>query len=156
MEDRFDTDIDDLWSALTDPTRLARWIGEVEGDLRLGGEFRAQFVTTGWEGSGVVEACKPPRRLQIRNKAAGELDELVDEATLTAAGDQTILVIEERGMPLAQIAAYGVGLQLHVEDLEAYFAGGERSDPEARLAELLPAYQTLAVEPVLSGGTTEG
>ena len=29
MEDRFDTDIDDLWSALTDPSRLARWIGDV-------------------------------------------------------------------------------------------------------------------------------
>ena len=39
MEDRFDTDIDDLWSALTDPRRLARWYGEVEGDLRLGGEY---------------------------------------------------------------------------------------------------------------------
>ena len=25
-EDRFDTDIDDLWSALTDPGRLARWL----------------------------------------------------------------------------------------------------------------------------------
>jgi hypothetical protein len=25
MQDRFDTDIDDLWSALTDPRRLARW-----------------------------------------------------------------------------------------------------------------------------------
>ena len=24
IEDRFDTDIDDLWSALTDPRRLAR------------------------------------------------------------------------------------------------------------------------------------
>ena len=36
MEDRFDTDIDDVWSALTDPSRLARWYGEVEGDLRLG------------------------------------------------------------------------------------------------------------------------
>jgi hypothetical protein len=35
MEDRFDTDIDDVWSALTDPRRLARWYGEVEGDLRL-------------------------------------------------------------------------------------------------------------------------
>jgi uncharacterized protein YndB with AHSA1/START domain len=34
MEDRFDTGIDDLWSALTDPRRLVRWIGDVEGDLR--------------------------------------------------------------------------------------------------------------------------
>jgi uncharacterized protein YndB with AHSA1/START domain len=59
MEDRFATDIDDLWSALTDPPRLARWIGEVEGDLRLGGEFRAHFFASGWEGTGRVEACEP-------------------------------------------------------------------------------------------------
>lgn len=31
MEDRFDTDIDDLWSALTEPHRLTHWLGEVEG-----------------------------------------------------------------------------------------------------------------------------
>jgi uncharacterized protein YndB with AHSA1/START domain len=44
MEDRYDTNIDDLWSALTDPRRLARWLGDIEGDLRLGGEFRARFL----------------------------------------------------------------------------------------------------------------
>ena len=55
MEDHFDTDIDDLWSALTDPRRLASWLGEVEGDLRLGGEFRARFFASGWEGTGRVE-----------------------------------------------------------------------------------------------------
>ena len=47
VEDRYDTDIDDLWSALTDPRRLARWYGEVEGDLRLGGEFRAASSPAG-------------------------------------------------------------------------------------------------------------
>src|SRR5580658_1411346 len=52
MEDRFDTDIDDVWSAFTDPLRLARWLGEVEGDLRLDGEFRAHFFASGWEGTG--------------------------------------------------------------------------------------------------------
>ena len=52
MEDRFDTDIDDVWSALTDPSRLARWYGEVEGDLRLGGEYRVRLYASGWEGNG--------------------------------------------------------------------------------------------------------
>src|SRR5438105_1892701 len=99
MEDRFDTDIDDLWSALTDPRRLARWIAEVEGDLRLGGEFHARF-TSEWEGTGRVEACEPPRRLLLLTRASGAPDEHVIEATLAADGDQTILVIEERGMPL--------------------------------------------------------
>src|SRR5438552_18671398 len=95
MEDRFATDIDDLWSALTDPRRMARWIGEVEGDLRLGGGFRAHFFTSGWEGTGRVEACEPPRRLRVVTKDAGLPYEEVIEATLTADGDQTILVIEE-------------------------------------------------------------
>jgi hypothetical protein len=40
VEDRCDTDIDDLWSALTDPGRLAHWMGEVEGDFRLVWEER--------------------------------------------------------------------------------------------------------------------
>ena len=44
MEDRFDTGLDDLWSAITDPSRLARWLGEVAGDLRPGGDFRARFL----------------------------------------------------------------------------------------------------------------
>lgn len=47
MENRYDTDIDDLWSALTDPRRLARWIAEVDGDLRPGGEFSARFTADG-------------------------------------------------------------------------------------------------------------
>jgi uncharacterized protein YndB with AHSA1/START domain len=48
MEDRVDTHVDEVWSALTDPRRLARWLGKVEGDLRLGGEFRAHFFASGW------------------------------------------------------------------------------------------------------------
>ena len=39
IEDRYNTDIDDLWSAVTDPDRLARWFGEVDGELSKGGEF---------------------------------------------------------------------------------------------------------------------
>jgi hypothetical protein len=41
IEDRYDTDIDHLWLALIDPGGLAGWYGQVEGDLRAGGEFHA-------------------------------------------------------------------------------------------------------------------
>ena len=143
MEDRFDTDIDDLWSVLTDPVRLARWIGEVEGDLRLGGEFRFRFFASGSEGAGRVDACERPRRLLL-TMALGQSEEDVIEATLTADGSQTILVWEERGMPLDLLAAYGAGVQIHVEDLAAYLAGRDRVDATARWDELQPAYQDLA------------
>jgi uncharacterized protein YndB with AHSA1/START domain len=144
MEDRFDTDIDDLWSALTDPGRLARWLGEVAGDLRLSGEFRARFYSSGWEGTGRVEACEPPRRLLLLTTTEGQSGDHFIEATLAADGSQTILVWEERGMPLEYLAAYGAGIQVHVEDLAAYLAGRERCDADARWNELLPAYQDLA------------
>lgn len=143
LEDRFDTDIDDLWSALTDPHRLAGWLGEVEGDLRPGGEFRAHYFASGWVGTGRVEACEPPRRLLILTKSPDEPDGVI-EATLSADGEQTVLVIEDRGLPLDQIAAYGAGNQIHVEDLAAYVAGRERCDARTRWQELHPAYQDLA------------
>jgi uncharacterized protein YndB with AHSA1/START domain len=144
MEDRFDTDIDDLWSALTDPDRLARWYGQVEGDLRPGGEYRAHVFASGWEGTGRIEACEPPRRLVVTGKDPDEPNEELTEVTLTADGGQTILVIEQRGLPLDKLAAYGAGMQIHVEDLGAHITGRERAD-EARWAELMPAYQDLAV-----------
>ena len=144
MEDRFGTDIDDLWSALTDPGRLARWLGEFEGDLRLGGEFRARFFASGWEGTGRVEVCEPPRHLLVMTRDDGQADEHAIEATLTADGDHTILILEERGMPVNLLAAYGAGIQVHIEDLAAHIAGRERCDADARWGELQPAYEALA------------
>ncbi|MFY9934154.1 MAG: SRPBCC family protein [Streptosporangiaceae bacterium] len=145
MKDRFDTDIDDLWSALTDPGRLARWIGEFEGDLRLGGEYRARFFD-GWEGTGRVDVCEPPRHLLVTTKHVRQATAQVVEATLTADGDHTILVLEERGMPVNLLAEYGAGIQVHIEDLAAHIAGRERCDTEARWAELQPSYEALASE----------
>jgi len=147
MEDRFDTDIDDLWSALTDPVRLAGWFAELEGDLRPGGEFRAHIFMSG-DATGRVDACEPPRRLLLTLRDAdpqpGQPAEEAIEVTLAAEGGQTTLVWEERGMPLNLLAAYGAGVQIHVEDLAAYLAGRERCDAEVRWGELLPAYEELA------------
>jgi uncharacterized protein YndB with AHSA1/START domain len=144
MEDRFDAGIDDVWSALTDPSRLARWYGEVEGDLRVGGHYRARLHASGWEGSGRVEACEPRRRLVVTGAEPDQQGEGVTEVTLTGAGDQTIVVVEERGMPVDLLAAYGAGVQIHVEDLAAHLAGRERGDASVRFSELQPAYDNLA------------
>lgn len=147
IEDRLDTDVGDVWSALTDPPRLARWLGEVEGDLRRGGEFRAHFFASGWEGTGRVDVCEPPQRLLVLTRNADEPDapdEHAIEITLTADGDQTILAWEERELPVDLLPAYGAGVQVHVEDLAAHLAGRERCDAAARFDELFPAYRELA------------
>jgi uncharacterized protein YndB with AHSA1/START domain len=153
IEDRYDTDIDDLWSALTDPGRLARWYGQAEGDLRPGGQFRLHVEDADSDSTGRVEVCEPPRRLRVTTRETDEsyqrgqgvppFDAVID-ATLTADGDQTILVIEARGMPLDVVAFYGAGWQIHAENLATYLAGRERGDTEARWDELVPPYQGLA------------
>src|SRR5215475_5246305 len=97
VEDRLDAHVDDVWSALTEPGRVAGWLGEVEGDLRLGGAFSARFVASGWEGTGRVEACEPPQRLLVVTQDADGPDETSNEVTLTGDGNQTILVVEQHG-----------------------------------------------------------
>jgi uncharacterized protein YndB with AHSA1/START domain len=148
MEDRVDADVDDVWSALTDPSRLARWYGVVEGDLRPGGEYRASLFASGWEGTGRIEECEPPRRLLVRVRDEDEPEaEHEIEVTLTADGDSTVVVLEERGLPLDLLSAYGAGIQLHVEDLADHLAGRHRrEDAKARWDELHPAYQRLAAD----------
>jgi hypothetical protein len=80
----------------------------------------------------------------VVTKEADQPVEDVIDATLPADGGQTVLVIDQRGLPLNQHAAYGAGLQVHVEDLAAHVAGRERCDARARWGERLPAYQDLA------------
>ncbi|MCZ2858437.1 SRPBCC domain-containing protein [Blastococcus sp. VKM Ac-2987] len=53
---RYDAEIDDVWDAMTDPARSARWLGPVAGDLRVGGAFSSRATSAARSGS----AC--PRR----------------------------------------------------------------------------------------------
>jgi uncharacterized protein YndB with AHSA1/START domain len=146
MEARFEAGTNDVWSALTDPVRLARWYGEVEGDFRVGGEYHAHLFASGWEGTGRIEACEARRRLVVTGAEPGQQDGTATEVTLTADGSKTLLVWEERGMQVDEVAAYGAGVQIHVEDLAAHLAGRERGDAEARWTELQPLYDDLAAK----------
>lgn len=153
IEDRYDAAIDDLWSAVTDPGRIARWYGRVDGNLRPGGQFRLHVDDADSDHVGRVEECERPLRLRVTTRETDEsyergdgvppYDEVLD-VTLTADGGQTVLVIEVRGMPLDAVAYYGAGWQIHAENLAAYLAERERGDTEARWGELVPPYQNLA------------
>jgi uncharacterized protein YndB with AHSA1/START domain len=145
IEDSYNTDIDDLWSALVDPSRLSRWIAEVTGDLRVGGSFRASF-TSGWEGSGRVTVCEAPRRLLVTLDPNGvdDVNEMTIEATLSADGDKTRLVIEDSGFAHDELAGHGAGWQAHFEDLSTYLAGREPSGWSDRWRKWTPTYTEMA------------
>ena len=142
VEDVYDTNIHDLWSAVTEPKRLARWIAAGEGGLNVGGIVHTRFTST-WEGPGRIDVCDPPSHLVITMEP-GTDDEAVIEAVLTGEGERTRLVVEERGLPLDVLYKHGAGWQAHIEDLGRYLAGGQ-SNWKARWTELTPEYQSLAL-----------
>ena len=137
LEDRFDTDIADVWSAITDPERTARWIAVVTGDFRVGGELQGSF-TSSWQGTMKVEVCDAPHRLRLLSTS--DEGETVMEAVLTEDGDGTRVVIEERGLPIADAPYHAAGWHVHLQDLDTELRSGSREPWEPRWRELFPAY----------------
>ena len=152
VECRVDAGIEDLWSALPDPVRLARWHGRARGDLRPGGTFRLSLDSEGWDGTGRVEACEPPLRFRVATRESDEswraghgappFDEHID-VELRAEGDQTDLVVEVSGIPRDLLVFYGAGWQAHAERLAAFLAGREEEATRARWDELVASYRAM-------------
>jgi uncharacterized protein YndB with AHSA1/START domain len=144
IEDTFDTDIDDLWSAIVNPARLARWVADVTGDLRVGGHFDATF-TSGWVGSGTVDVCEAPRLLHVTLDPGDDYDmPMTLQASLTTQGGKTRLTVEDSGFSREDLPGHGAGWQAHFEDLSAYLTGRESAGWENRWRALTPLYNELA------------
>ena len=146
FERRYDFAPEEVWSALTEPDRLQRWLADVaEIDLRVGGRFVLRWN----EGDGTqvddgkVRALEPGKVLELDWTYPGEPDS-VARFELRPDGDGTILVLDHRGLPPAAIAGYGAGWHSHLDSLEAHLAGRE-ADWSARFEELGPAYEERAL-----------
>ena len=81
----YPTDVEDVWDAITDPQRLARWFGPVTGDLREGGTF-----SVAGNAEGDVLECAPPDRLVVTWGAPVS----VVRVTLSATAAGTALHLE--------------------------------------------------------------
>lgn len=56
----YDAPIEDVWNACTDPERLGRWMGPIEGDFRLGGRFQLKD-----NAGGEILRCEEPRLIKV-------------------------------------------------------------------------------------------
>ncbi len=137
----YPTDARDLWGALTEPDRLARWFLPVSGDLREGGRYQ-------FEGNagGTIEACVPPERLEVAWEYGGAVSWLAVRLIPEPDGVRTELAHEAHPTPGFSDrygpGAAGVGWDLaflglarYVEDPQTFRAPPESdrwaSSPEA-------------------------
>ncbi|MBA3510651.1 SRPBCC family protein [Sphingomonas sp.] len=128
----YDTDIDDLWGALTRPERIPRWFLPVEGELRLGGRFKF----TG-NASGEITQCEPPEHLSTTWEMQGDVSWVVvglaaegeSRARLTLTHTATVSPFWDQFGP----GAVGVGWELGLLGMALYLLDPEvpKIDEEA-------------------------
>jgi uncharacterized protein YndB with AHSA1/START domain len=155
FERHYATDVSDLWSAITEPARLARWFETVEagrGGLREGGTYRIDWGEGGVT-EGAIERCRPPHELEVSWSFPGEpLSRLV--VRLQPASPGAVLIIDHSRLPADQAAGYGAGWHAYLDRLAAEGlalgaarGAGDGADQTAafdwdhRWSELFPGYR---------------
>lgn len=122
----------EVWSALTEPDRVARWIGALE----VSGPDYVLTFPGGSQAQGAIQDCEPPHRLGVTWSYDGEpVSEL--RVTLAANGSGCTLTLVHGGLAAIGGAAYGA----RWEDFLGAMAeelGLDRGS--ADVADLVPAY----------------
>ena len=124
----FRAPITDVWAAVTEPERLARWIGTFEGDP-LSGRVAFRMTAEGQEESQPVDilACVPPHRLALILHTGGQAGEGLwhVELTLAEADGVTTLTFSQRGIDPVAGESVGPGWEYYLDRLIAAETGGE-------------------------------
>lgn len=132
LERSYDTTIDDLWDAVTNPERLPRWFLPVSGELKLGGRYQ-------FEGNagGTITECVPPRSVAATWEFGGEMSMV--EVRIAPEGEARsrlklshICPVDDHWRQYGPGAA-GVGWELGLLGLATHLAdaGSGRFDEEA-------------------------
>jgi uncharacterized protein YndB with AHSA1/START domain len=128
MRRSYDTPIQDVWEAVTQPDRIRRWLLPISGDLRVGGRFQLEG-----NAGGQILTCEPPRLLRT---TFGDPNSIV-ELRLTPQGDGDTVLELEHTVPieLAQSSAgalyVGPGWDGALMGLGRFLRGEDIGDPVA-------------------------
>ncbi|MEQ3554519.1 SRPBCC family protein [Pseudonocardia nematodicida] len=141
----FPDPVDEVWAAVTDPARCARWFASWTGDARPGGTI-ALTMTSAEDGGGPPEtaritACEPPHRLAVTIEVpdAGPPWELAVDLTSTADGG-TVLEFRQPLPDGASAADTGSGWHWYLDRLAATLAGAPMPEWEPHLAATTALY----------------
>jgi uncharacterized protein YndB with AHSA1/START domain len=130
----YDTDLDNLWDACTNPERIPRWFLPVSGDLRPGGHYRLEG-----NASGKIERCDPPHGFAATWEYGGEVSWIEVRLTTEPEGRarfelEHIAHIDDQRAAEFGPGAVGVGWDLAILGLALYLTSGEAVDPQESMA----------------------
>lgn len=130
LERQFRAPAEAVWAAVTEPERLARWIGVWTGDPESGSvDFRMLFEG---EGAAVevftIHACDPPRHLAVSSTAPFDGETPVDwhlVLDLAESGGVTTLTFAQSVPDPAMVESVGPGWDYYLDRLVAAETGGD-------------------------------
>jgi uncharacterized protein YndB with AHSA1/START domain len=125
---RYETDVADLWDALTNPERIPRWFLPVSGELKEGGRYQTEG-----NAGGVVERCDAPNSFSVTWEMGPAVSWLTVRLAAVDGGTSLELVHEAPVEPgfWEQFGpgAVGVGWDLAIMALGLHLESGEAVDP---------------------------
>jgi uncharacterized protein YndB with AHSA1/START domain len=133
--------IEDVWSALTEPERLARWIGSYDGERAPGATGTLTMTFEGEAGGQpmTIVECDAPRRLVVAGGSQG-MDWKV-ELDLSAEGGRTVLRFRQVFAAGTDVRDFALGWHWYLDKLDTVVSGrpapGEWED---FLADVGPGY----------------
>jgi uncharacterized protein YndB with AHSA1/START domain len=98
----YDTDIEDLWDAITSAERLPRWFLPVSGELRLGGRYQLKG-----NAGGTITRCERPRELSVTWEFGGGMSWV--NVSLHEEGESTRLELQHVAHPDPHWDQFGPG-----------------------------------------------
>jgi uncharacterized protein YndB with AHSA1/START domain len=141
-ERHFPRPIETVWSAITQPERIADWLGAGELEPRVGGRFAARVGPGGRVAiTGRVLTWEPPSALVCTWTWPGGVETVIRyDLTATNTG-ATRLVFTQTGLPSDQMASVLPGWHLYLERLGQVVDDAKpEADFSARHAEIRVLY----------------
>ncbi len=137
-ERSFDVSVEELWTTLTDASRVAQWMLTEAMDLdpRVGGSVHYFWGGTS-ESKGTVSVFEPPRVLEYSwNEGAGTS---MVRFELSELGVRTHVTLHHNRITTHDIRDIAAGWHTHLDILETVFTHDE-IDFQSRFDELAPRY----------------
>jgi uncharacterized protein YndB with AHSA1/START domain len=128
ISQNYDSEIDDVWDACTNPERIPRWFLPVTGELREGGRYQLEG-----NAGGIVQRCDPPRSFAATWEYGDALNWIELRLTETESGGtrfelEHIIPIGNEIWAEFGPGAVGLGWELGLLGLALHLATGAAVD----------------------------
>lgn len=137
--------IGEVWNALSEPARIAAYFAEPSGELRRGGDYEIEGISTG-----TILRCDPPRLLTVTwlppHGNPGELEVHLADVEGSTRVELLYASVRKRFAVIdPEVAAWaaGPGWEFFLDRLDAHIHGREAGPKVASWAQMEDAEQEL-------------